>query len=449
MLWRAPERPALLVTLWLFGAAWQGPSAQTQPPQKRSHISAQVFADKGQEHFYSIELADAVTMFKEALALEPENPDYWISLGHVYLFQMLERAGRLDNELYPASAPLFPQSPQPDPALNRQMWEALMRGRGICERRIAANPRDAEAHYFLGLSYAFESNYHYNLRREYFDALGPANKAREMQEKVRALNPANHDANLILGTHEYAIGSVPAAFRWVLRLAGYTGTKENGVKLVQDALLNGKRGPAGPLLMLAYIYNREKQYDYSRQMLAHLARFYPRNPHYELHIADSFRKQGNLAGALAVYQRVEKHMRDRAPGYDRVNAPRLAFQIGATLARLGQNDAALAAYRQVVAPAAADGSAGGGSNHGSPPGVTLSATGSPPLPASAASAPTPALATSPTAAPPVLLAHAWLRIGDLHRALAQKDAARVAYSRAAQFPFPEVQRLARSRLKVP
>jgi len=379
-----------------------------------------------------MELADAVVMFKEALAREPQNPDYWISLGHVYLFQMLEKSGRLGHELFPASAEFLPPSTEPDPALHRLMWDALLRGRGICEKRIASHPPDSEAYYFLGLSHAIESSYHFNLLRKYLDAYGPANRAREAHEKVRALDPANHDANLILGAHQYAIGSVPAAFRWLLRLAGYSGTRENGVKLVQDALLHGKRGPAGPLLMLAYIYNREKEYAYSRQMLAHLVRFYPRNPHYELHLADSFRKQGKLEGAVEAYQRVENKMRDGAPGYARVDAPRLAFQLGAALARLGKHDLALAYYRQITAApegnVAAPASSMGASTNGGPGNAA---------PAARASAP----------APPILVAHAWLRIGDLHRALAQKDAARAAYSRAAQLPFPDVKRAATARLR--
>jgi tetratricopeptide (TPR) repeat protein len=376
--------------------------------QPRPTVAARVYADKAQEHFYSFELDEAIALYKKATEIEPENPDYWAALGHSYLFQQLARMGRVDREVYTSSRDLVDGPAAEPPAdLVQAMWDALGHARSICERRIAANPRDADAHYFLGLTYAVEANFHFNVRGKPLDALRPGNRAKELHARVRELDPANHDANLLLGFHTYIIGSVPASFRWILYLAGYSGSKERGVELMLDALVHGKRGPGPALVLLAYAYNRERQVAHSRQMLRQMLHFYPRNYVMEMEIAASHLKEQNPDAAIAAYQEVARKMESAAPGYARVNAARLYFQIAAIAGARGRWADALAYFDKVLHTA-------GGTD-----GNTLSK----------------------------LQAHTLVRLGDIHARMGQKPKARENYQRARQSPFPEVQRLASARLK--
>lgn len=363
------------------------------------------------DHFYSMELDEAADDYAKLLAAEPENPDYWAGLAHVRLFQQLKRAGKFDNEIYPAAAEIVPLGTAAyDPALVRSMWEALTRTRTICEKRLAANDRDLDANYFMGVSYAIESSYYVNVARKYLDALGPATQARAYHLRVKQIDPNNHDVNLVIGTYEYGIGSIPVAFRWLVKMAGHSGTKEHGMELIRDAIVNGKRGPAAPLIMLAYIHNREKQFDYSQQMLDQLARFYPRNSFYELQSANSFRKKGDLTAAAELFRRVEKKAEEGQPGFsNRVDLPRLRFQLATTYESLRQRDLALNYYRQIL----------------------------------------PWEAGKKTAydTPQPLQAYAYLRMANLRRELGHRDAAREYYQKALEFPLPEIQKLARAALK--
>lgn len=362
------------------------------------------------DHFYSMELDEAAADYAKLLAVEPENPDYWTGLAHVRLFQQLKRAGKFDNDLYPAAAEVAPISSSYDPLLVRSMWEALARTRTICEKRLDANARDLDANYFLGVSYAIESSYYVNVARKYLDALGPATRAREYHQRVQQIDPQNHDANLIIGSYEYGIGSIPAAFRWLVKMAGHSGSKQHGMELIRDAIVNGKRGPAAPLIMLAYIHNREKQYQYSQQMLDQLARFYPRNSFYELQAANSFRKQGDLNSAAALFRRVEKKTEEGQPGFsNRVDLPRLRFQLASTYESLRQRDLALNYYRQIL--------------------------------------PWESGKKAAYDTPQPLQAYAYLRMANLRRELGHRDAAREYYQKALEFPLPEIQKLARSALK--
>jgi tetratricopeptide (TPR) repeat protein len=364
---------------------------------------------KAQDAFYNLELDDAARHYRDLLAADPENPDYWTGLAHVHLFQQLQRIGKFEGEVYPAATAIAPVPSASGPQLVSSMWEALARARSICEKRVAANPRDLDAHFFLGLSYAIESSYHVNVARRYFDALGPATRARDAHQRVLQLDPGHHDANLVIGTYEYGIGSIPLAFRWIVKMVGHSGTKEHGLELIRDALVHGSRGPGAPLLMLAYIHNREKQFAYSRQMLEQLNRFYPRNPYYELQIASSFRKEGDLDAAAQVYRRVEKKAEQHLPGFNAVDLPRLRFQIATVLESLRQRDLALNYYQRILP----------WENN----------------PNTAVHTPGP------------LQAHAYLRMANLRRELGHRDAAREFYQKALEFPEPEVQKLARKALK--
>ena len=357
-----------------------------------------------------MELDQAAEAYRQLVAVDPENPDYWTSLAHVYLFQQIQRAGRFDNDIYSAAASVAPVQGGPDPRLAQSMWEALGKARAICEKRLAANASDVDANYFMGVSFALESNYQISVTRKFMDALSPATKAKDYHLKVLQIDPNNHDVNLVIGTYEYGIGSIPFAFRWIARMAGHHGSKENGMKLIADAMVNGKRGPAAPLIMLAYIHNREKQFDYSRQMLEQLSRFYPRNSFYELQVANSMQRQGDLRGAAEMYRRVEKKAEAGINGFNqRVDLPRLRFQLATTYESLRQRDLALSYYRMIL--------------------------------------PWENGQKSTYDTPQPLQAHAYLRMANLRRELGHRDAAREYYQKALEFPLPEIQKLARNALK--
>lgn len=391
---------SLLVSLSGFCTLWAAP----HPPSGTTQLVLEA-----QDHFYSMELEQAAEDYRKLLAADPDNPDYWTSLAHVYLFQQLQKSGRFDNEVYSAAATVAPVATSYDPRIALSMWEALKKAREICEKRLASNARDLDANYFMGISYALESNYQISVARRYMDALSPATKAKDYHLKVLQIDPHNHDVNLVIGTYEYGIGSIPFAFRWLVRIAGHDGTKEHGLELIRDALVNGKRGPAAPLIMLAYIHNREKQFDYSRQMLDQLARFYPRNSFYELQMANTFQKQGDLTGAAEMYRRVEKKTEQGAPGFAKVDLPRLRFQLATTYESLRQRDLALNYYRLIL------------------PWETGKKTS--------------------YDTPQALQANAYLRMANLRRELGHRDAAREYYQKAMEFPLPEIQKLARNALK--
>ncbi len=382
--------------------------------QQTSTISPDVYAAKAYEHFYSLELDEAIAMYRKAIELEPENPMHWYGIADANLFLHLLRAGRLDSRLYSATNEFLSAQPiAPDAASVKAMWDALARARSICLPRIQSNPRDAAAYYALGLTYAVEANYHFNMTRKYFDALAAGSRGKEYHEQVLQIEPGNHDAKLLIGIHFYAVGSVPASVRWMLYLAGYSGSKERGVALIHEALQYGKRTSPAALTVLGLIYNREKMYPYSREMLGHLMRWFPRNYFFEMEVASSFRKENNLTAAIETYQSVERKMEQGAAGYHRADPLKLNFQIASLLEQMKRPAEALAYYQRLT---------------------SLKAMGGSPAP------------DAPTTDLP-LVAQSFLRMGEIHLAAGRKQEARSMFEAARKMPYPEIQRLAGVRLR--
>ncbi len=389
--------------------------------------SGQAYADRGFDHFYNLELEEAASFYQKAIAVEPENPGFRVGLAHVRMFQHLRAAGRLDAQIYGVSNGLLPKPAPLDAKFERAMWEALGHARAICEKRLAANQNDAEAHYALGLAHAVESNFHVNARGKPRDALGPATKAKNHHQRVRELDPANHDANFVIGGYEYAIGSVPGAFRWMLYLLGHSGSKSRGFELIEDAIAHGKRIAPSARVTLAYFHAREKRFSRSRSVLEELTRAYPRNQVFAMEVALSFAREGNHAAAARAYEEVTRKFEAGAPGFGRLVAPRLYFQLAAMHEHAKQYPQAAAAYEKALAAFdRAD------STPHSSPGPARS------------DSPSPAASSPPLAR---LRAHVLLRLGSILAVVGDKARARLLLGEAAASPYSEVSRAATRRLK--
>jgi len=361
-----------------------------------------LYERKALDHFYSAEFRDAEVQYKKAIAFESENPLYWNGLADCYLFQLLLAAGRLDSRFYSAANEfLNATSAPPDAAVLKAMWDALQRGRSLAEKRVRENVNDAGAHYALAVNYSIEAHYHLNLARKPLDALRLSGKARDSALRTRQLDPKNSDSNLILGGYEYAIGSVPVAFRWLIALGGHSGSKARGVELIQDAMLHGKRTSTAALALLAVAYGREKLFIYSREMFQHLMRFFPRNYLYEMEVARTYQGEGNLGAAAEVCKNVARKYEARAAGYDRVDAVKLYFQIATLLVEHKRPDEAAEFFQKVLSQ--------------KPEGL--------------------------------LHGQSYLRLGEYYSARKEREKAREMFEKARRMPFLEIQKQAAAGLR--
>ncbi|MFQ5777598.1 MAG: tetratricopeptide repeat protein, partial [Terriglobia bacterium] len=286
---------------------------------RANEIDPWTFAYAGLDHFYNVEYEEAIADFESAIARDPRNPVFYNFLANIYLFQELKHLGQLDGNLYDASNSfLKAEKPKPDPNQMAKIKNTLAKARALCKARLREDPRDADALYALGASYGIEANYKFTIERSWFQALRAGSKANDLHEKVLKIDPGYHDAKLIPGLYQYVVGSIPRGIKWFAFMIGYRGSKEKGIRLLQEAMQGGKIVTSDAATLLALIYSREKDFNYARTLLGALIEYYPRNALLRLEYGRTYSRERKGKEALEVYAAVARDMEAGRPGYDKL-----------------------------------------------------------------------------------------------------------------------------------
>ena len=91
------------------------------------------------------------------------------------------------------------------------------------------------------------------------------------------LDPARHDAALVVGMYRYVISTLSLPMRMMAYVAGFGGGKEEGIRLLQRAAAGGGEARTDALFALILVYNRERRFDEALAVLQQLRALYPRN----------------------------------------------------------------------------------------------------------------------------------------------------------------------------
>lgn len=376
------------------------------PAQTRANeVDPWLYAHAGVDHFYNVEYAEAVADFKKAIEGDPENLLFRNYLANTYLFSELSRLGKLEGNLYDASNSFLKEKTEkePDPKTIGLFKEQIRLVRTRAEARLEKNPRDTEALYALGATYGMEGNYLFTIEKKYFDALRAGGKANELHERLLKIDPNYHDAKLIPGVYEYVVGSIPRSVKWLAFLFGYRGSKERGIQLLQETMVKGKLAATDAAFLLAVVYNRERQFEYSRRLLTRMAEFFPRNPLIRLEIGRTYAREGLPDKTIEHYVAVAKEVDAGKYGPNKVPRERLWYQIGIMYQQQGKYAEALEAYGHVTDRHEGDG---------------------------------------------LMKAYCGLRRGEIFLTQNRTDRARAEYERVAAMPYDEPRKEAQARLRV-
>ncbi len=305
---------------------------------------------RGAEELYSLEREKAVETFKQATAADPQDPAAYRGLATAHWLSITFRRGNMtvDDYLGSVSRSRPPASPPP-PEAAAAFNEAIERALSLARARVAANPRDAAAHYELGAAVGLRASYIATVDGSAVGAFRAARTAYDEHERVLKLDASRKDAGLIVGTYRYIVATFALPLRWMAYVAGFGGGREEGLQLVEGAAGYPGDNREDARFALLVLYNRERRYADALGQLATLRERYPRNRLMWLESASTSLRAGKPADA-------ERFLNDGLARFAGDTRPRMfgeaalwSYKRGAARAALGRNADARADLEKALA----------------------------------------------------------------------------------------------------
>src|SRR5579863_10460632 len=181
------------------------------------------------DHFYNLDYDRAVQEFDQVLQRHPDDPFAVNHLLTAVLFRELYLMGALNTGEYANDTFIRAAHRPADPKAKQQIKDLVQRATQLEENSLDANPKDVDALYARGVTRAQFAAYTAMVEHAWFSVLRNAVGARRDHERVLELAPGDTPAKLIVGSHNYVMGSLPLALRAGVTMLGIGGNKEKGL----------------------------------------------------------------------------------------------------------------------------------------------------------------------------------------------------------------------------
>jgi tetratricopeptide (TPR) repeat protein len=332
--------PALLVSM----AAPQA-NKPTDPSASLSFRPNDPLNRAAFDHFYNLDYDRSVQEFDQVLQRHPDDP---FAVNHyltAVLFRELYRMGSLNTGEYANDTFIQAAHRPADPKVKQQIQDLVQRALRLEEQSLNADSKDVAALYARGVTRAQFATYTAMIEHAWFSALRNAVGARRDHERVLELAPADTQAKLIVGAHNYVMGSLPLALRAGVTVLGIGGSKEKGLQYLGEcAQGTGEAGTDAKILLVLFL-RREHRYQEALPIARGLIQSYPHDVLMALEEGNLLRAEGHDQEAAAVYRKVWQGGKEGF--YDGLHYEIAALSLGDLLRSQKNYAAAVAAYEQV------------------------------------------------------------------------------------------------------
>ena len=256
------------------------------------------------DHFYNLDYDRAIQEFDQVLKRHPDDP---FAVNHLLtgvLIRELYRMGAMNTGEY-ANDSFIGQAHRPaDPKIKEQIKSLVQRAEDLEEQQLKANPDNVDALYARGATRAEFSLYTALVERAWFSALRNGVGARHDHERVLELDPKYVDAKLVVGTHNYVMGSLPWGVKVAVALVGLSGSKEKGLQYLSEVAKSNSESSVDAQIVLCLFLRREHRYEEALAVMRGLSPVYPRNVLFALEEGNLLRAAGKNQEAAAAYRKI-------------------------------------------------------------------------------------------------------------------------------------------------
>ncbi|HEY1658251.1 MAG TPA: tetratricopeptide repeat protein [Candidatus Sulfotelmatobacter sp.] len=297
------------------------------------------------DNFYNMDYERSIEQFEKILARNPNNPSDVNHLLSVVLMRELYRMGVMNTGEF-ANDSFIGQAHHPaDPKVEERIQQLVERAENLEEQELKANPKNVDALYDRGVTRAQFSLYTALVERAWFSALRNAVGARHDHERVLELDPNYIDAKLVVGAHNYVMGSLPWSVKVAVALVGLSGSKEKGLEYLREVADSSSENKVDAKVVLAIFLRRERRFDEARSLMHDLTARYPRNYLFPIEEANLYRSAGHPQEAVDCYRKVWQN--GRQGKYDGKHYEIAAWGLGELLRSQKDYSGAAAAFEWV------------------------------------------------------------------------------------------------------
>jgi tetratricopeptide (TPR) repeat protein len=302
-------------------------------------------ARTGFDRFYNLDYERAIRDFESDLKAHPDDPFAVNHLLTARLFHELYRMGVLDTGYYSNNSFLSQPHRKADPQEQERIKQLINIALKLEDGRLEHDGKDVNTLYARGVTRGLRATYTALVERSWFAALRSALGARRDHQRVLELDPSYTDAKMVVGIHNYVVGSLPWGVKMAVSVVGIGGNKKKGIQYLQDvANCASCQASSDAKVVLALFLRREGRYPEALDAIRSLTRSYPHNVLFALEEPNILRAQGRNDEATADYRKIFQQGREgRYNGHYEL----AAYSLGELLRSQKNYQAAADAYNQV------------------------------------------------------------------------------------------------------
>ena len=279
-------------------------AADSDPPKTVAFRPADPLNASAFEHFYNMDYDRSVQEFQKVLDRHPNDPFAVNHLLTAVMFRELYRMGALNTGDYANDSFIGVAHHPADPKRKDQIKTLVERAEKLEEEELKADPKNVDALYARGNTRAQFSTYTALVERAWFSALRNAVGARHDHERVLELDPQYIDAKLVVGAHNYVMGSLPWGAKVAVSMVGLSGSKEKGIEYLYEVARANTENSVDAKIALMLFLRREHRYSEALGLLRGMIQQYPQNVLMALEEGALLRSLNQNQEAAAVYRKV-------------------------------------------------------------------------------------------------------------------------------------------------
>lgn len=228
----------------------------------QNDIAASIY--RGLGYSYNFQMKEAEAEFQNIINKYPDDPRGYHYKSSIYLWAFIGNKDQSDYNRFMHLSDI-----------------AIEKAQSLLDRQ----DNNENALYVLGANYGFRAMA-FTKNNNSLDAVWAARKSSKYLNEVQEHYPYNNDIYLGKGLFSYAVSFVPGVFKWALKVAGFSGSKEEGVYYLKKAFKYGKYSKPEAAFFLSQIYSESYgDYQASANYLKQLIQQYPRNSLFQYSLA--------------------------------------------------------------------------------------------------------------------------------------------------------------------